>query len=106
MSEREFDENAKLFAAGKISRRRFISRLVAGGVSVAAAAAFATATAVGAFGAPKNFGSGDIYGTYGTPPGHGGTPPGRGGTPPGQAKKTGDGTPPGHLGTPPGQANK
>jgi hypothetical protein len=99
MSQDEFDENARLFEAGQLSRRRFIGRLAAGGVSVAAAVAFANATVTAAFAAPA---SGTTYGT--PPPGHGGTPPGQGGTPPGQGKV--GGTPPGHLGTPPGQAKK
>jgi hypothetical protein len=101
MSEREFEEISRLYAHGQMSRRRFINRLVAGGVSVAGAVAFANAGAAGAF-APRKAGSGDVYGT---PPGHGGTPPGHGGTPPGQVKNV-YGVPPGHRGTPPGQAKK
>jgi hypothetical protein len=98
MSEREFEENARRYVAGELSRRRFIQRMVMGGVSLAAAGAFANALATGAIAAPRA-GSGQLYGNYGTPPGIakkpagfnppglGGTPPGQGGTPPGQALK-------------------
>ncbi len=70
MSEREFEESARLFAAGQISRRRFIKRLVAGGASVAAAVAFADVTAAGAFGrwGKSDWGHGHTYGDhYGKP---------------------------------------
>jgi hypothetical protein len=98
MSESEFEENARRYVAGAMSRRRFIQRMVMGGASVAAAVAFANAMAPSALGAPKQ-GSGQLYGNYGrppglakkpagfNPPGQGGTPPGKGGTPPGQALK-------------------
>jgi hypothetical protein len=95
VSEREFEENAGLFAAGQISRRRFINRLVAGGASMVAAVAFVNASSGVAFAAP---GSGSSGALYGTPPGQGGTPPGQGGTPPPFAE-----SPPGQGGTPPGQ---
>jgi hypothetical protein len=97
MSEFEWQENARLYAAHQISRRKFVARLVAGGASLAAAVAFVNATTQDARAAAKprgaNYGvppgqrkfiGGDLYGT---PPGHGGVPPGHGGTPPGQAKK-------------------
>src|SRR5437867_4227705 len=70
MSEREFEESARLFASGQISRRRFIKRLVAGGASVAAAVAFADVTAAGAFGrwGKSDWGHGHTYGKpYGKP---------------------------------------
>ncbi len=99
MSEREFEGNVRRYVAGEMSRRRFINRMMMGGASIAAAVAFANATAPGAFGAPKHAASGHVYGTYGrppglakkpaafAPPGQGGTPPGHGGTPPGQTLK-------------------
>jgi DNA-binding transcriptional MerR regulator len=65
MSEREFEENARLFSAGDMSRRQFINRLVAGGVSIAAAVAFASACSPGARALLSQRTSGRLYGTYG-----------------------------------------
>jgi hypothetical protein len=78
MSEREFEESARLFASGQISRRRFINRMVGAGVGVAAAVAFADVTAAGAWNRWKKGGWGHSYGhhyghTYGRP-GHYGKP--------------------------------
>jgi hypothetical protein len=68
MSEREFEHNARLFANGQISRRRFIRRMVAGGASVAAAIAFADVTAAGAWGRSSKHDWGHTYGHhYGKP---------------------------------------
>jgi hypothetical protein len=92
MTVEEFDDDARLHASGQLSRRKFINRLVAGGMTAAAAVAFASATAEAA---PVKGGTPKLYGT---PPGHGGTPPGHGGTPPPLETP-----PPGHGGTPPGQ---
>jgi crotonobetainyl-CoA:carnitine CoA-transferase CaiB-like acyl-CoA transferase len=99
MSQDEFLEQARLYAAGSISRRRFLKRVVAGGATIAAANALVQAVSQPAFAA-----RGAIYG-YPTPPGQGGTPPGQGGTPPGlRANPPGlGGTPPGRGGTPPGR---
>jgi hypothetical protein len=93
MSEREFEHNARLFANGQISRRRFIKRMVAGGASVAAAIAFADVTAAGAWGRSTKHDWGHTYGhprhygkpcddhVYGhhehKPPKHDWPPPGR-----------------------------
>lgn len=94
MPEREFDDNVRRYAAGEMSRRRFINRMVLGGATIAAAVTFANATVTAALAAPTA--SGHVYGTYGTtttkpaafkPPGLGGTPPGKGGTPPGKSLK-------------------
>jgi hypothetical protein len=63
VSEREFEELFDDFEAGRISRRRFIGRMVAGGVGVAAAVAFAS-------------GSADAFGRWGRGQGHYGSPPG------------------------------
>ena len=112
MSEREFAETARQYAAGDISRRRFISRLVAGGLTFGVAVAYANGT-VGA--ANRRVSSALVYGEGPgnsglptAPPGQGGTPPGQGGTPPpftdpppGQG-----GTPPGQGGTPPGHQRR
>jgi hypothetical protein len=67
VSEREFEELIDDFEAGRISRRRFIGQMVAGGVGVAAAVAFASssADAFGFFGRRR----GHVYGGYGQPPG-------------------------------------
>jgi hypothetical protein len=90
MSESEFDEVRKDYEAGRVSRRRFVGRLIAGGISAAAAVALVEAST--AMAAP---GSGAIYGT---PPGQGGLPPGLQSPPPGLG-----GTPPGKGGTAPGR---
>ena len=97
MTEREFDDNARRYAAGEMSRRKFINRMVMGGATIAAAVTFANAMAPAALAAPKA--SGHVYGAYGTPPGISGKPAGF--KPPGK-----DGTPPGKGGTPPGKALK
>jgi hypothetical protein len=90
MSESEFEQARRDYEAGHLSRRRFVVKLVAGGISAAAAVALVDVSS--AMAAPA---SGAIYGN---PPGQGGTPPGLGGTrPPGLG-----GTPPGKGGTPPG----
>ena len=72
MADQEFDENASLFAAGEMSRRTFINRLVGGGASVVAALAFVNANATAAFASrrgrkhcPPN-----LYGHYGKPAKH------------------------------------
>jgi hypothetical protein len=98
MSESEFDEAARLYASGQLGRRRFIARLIAGGVTMSAAAVFADA-AMATAAKPST------AALYGQPPGKGGTPPGQGGTPPPfQTPPPGlGGTPPGKGGTPPGQ---
>jgi hypothetical protein len=74
MSQREFDENARLYASGQISRRRFISRMVAAGAGVAAAVAFADVATAGAWGrsrkrsrGPWGHHYGHVYGQYGRP---------------------------------------
>jgi hypothetical protein len=85
MSEQEFQQARELYASGGMSRRRFVGRMVAAGMSAVAAVAFAdaftnTVRASGhsLYGSPKP-------GLYGTPPGKGGTNPGKGGgTPPGK----------------------
>src|SRR4051812_11498929 len=71
MSERDFEETARLYASGQISRRRFITRMVAGGVGVAAAIAFADGAVAGAWerwnkGGGRNFGHhyGKQYGKH------------------------------------------
>jgi len=100
MSEIEFEQVRSAFVAGKMSRRRFVSRLIAGGVTVSAAMAFAdsASAAPGSGGSPGAAVYGNPAGLYGKPPGQGGTPPGQGGTPPPL-----DGPTPGQGGTPPGQ---
>ncbi len=74
MSEREYEHLAKQYAAGQISRRRFIGQMVAAGVGVAAAVAFAgnAADAMGFFGKHRpGHQYGHTYGhNYGCPPGH------------------------------------
>ena len=99
MSEQEFDAAFKDYADGRLSRRRFINRLIGGGVTVTAAIAYANATA---HAAPPTTSSAALYGT---PPGQGGTPPGQGGTPPPFSSPPPGlgGTPPGQGGTPPGR---
>ena len=86
MADQEFEENAGLFAAGEISRRTFINRLVGGGASVVAALAFVNANATAAFASrrgdkhkhcPPNlyghyghYGNDGMYGHYGKPAKH------------------------------------
>jgi hypothetical protein len=110
MSEIEFEQAHGAFVAGTISRRRFVRRLIAGGVTVTAAVAFAeSASAKRAPGVLAGQSSATLYGNpaglYGKPPGQGGTPPGQGGTPPPFSGPTPGqgGTPPGKGGTPPGK---
>ncbi len=64
MSEREYEELAEQYASGQISRRKFIGRMVASGVGVAAAVAFASssADAFGSFGRPRGHTYGHVYG--------------------------------------------
>ena len=109
MSQREFAETARQYAAGDISRRRFITRLVAGGFTLVAAVAYADGTVSAA---PRRVSSALVYGEGPgnsglptAPPGLGGTPPGEGGTPPPFTTPPPGlgGTPPGKGGTPPGQ---
>lgn len=98
MSEHEFEHLRRDFEEGRVSRRRFIAKLIAGGVTAAAATALVSASP--AMAAP---GRAVIYGT---PPGKGGTPPGQGGNPPPLPQPPPGrpgGTPPGKGGTPPGQ---
>jgi hypothetical protein len=69
VSEREYEDLARQYAAGQISRRRFITKMMAGGVGAAAAVAFAgsAADALGFLGR----GRGNVYGNvYGRHPGH------------------------------------
>jgi hypothetical protein len=113
MSENEFKQAHGAFVAGTISRRRFVRRLIAGGVTVTAAVAFAeSASAKRALGVLAGQSSAGLYGNpaglygnpaglYGKPPGQGGTPPGQGGTPPPLPGPT-----PGQGGTPPGKGGK
>jgi hypothetical protein len=120
MSEIEFKQAHGAFVAGTISRRRFVRRLIAGGVTVTAAVAFAeSASAKRALGVLAGQSSAGLYGNpaglygnpaglygnpaglYGKPPGQGGTPPGQGGTPPPLPGPT-----PGQGGTPPGKGGK
>jgi hypothetical protein len=61
MSESEFEETQREYAAGNLSRRRFIGRMVAAGVSMTAAVAFADSASASA--APCN-----PPNTYGHPP--------------------------------------
>jgi hypothetical protein len=85
VAEHEFQDLSRQYAEGRLSRRKFIGALVAGGMSIAGAVAFAsTAAAVG----PPPGASGAIYGRppVGTPA-NGGLPPGQGGTPYGQTRK-------------------
>jgi hypothetical protein len=99
MSDEDFQEQARLYAAGGISRRRFLKRVVAGGATLAAANALVMAVAQ-----PTQAARGAVYG-YPTPPGQGGSAPGKGGTPPGllQPPPGLGGTRPGRGGTPPGR---
>jgi hypothetical protein len=96
MAASEFEQARRDYEAGRISRRRFVQRLIGGGITAAAAIAFVDAST--AMAAP---GSGVLYGS---PPGQGGTPPGQGGTPPPMSTPPPGlgGTPPGKGGTPPG----
>ena len=78
MADQEFEENASLFAAGEMSRRTFINRLVGGGASVVAALAFVNANATAAFASrrgrkdcpPNLYGHYGHYGHYGKPAKH------------------------------------
>ena len=103
MSQDEFAEYSRLYAKGGISRRKFLNRLIAGGVSVAAAGAL-----VGAVTQPAGAASRAVIYGYPAPPGQGGTPPGQGGTPPGLRRSPPGqgGTPPGQGGTPPGESSR
>jgi hypothetical protein len=100
--EDDFEESARLYETGQMSRRRFIGRLVAGGASLTAAMALVNATGTAAFAgggrrrSPTHYGKAPCH--YGDAPGHYGKPPGQYGNPPGQY-----GNPPGHYGKPPGQ---
>ena len=78
MSESEFEENAREYAAGNLSRRRFIGRMLAAGVSMTAAVAFADSASASA--APCN-----PPNTYGHPP-HPCKPPHTYGHPPDPCK--------------------
>jgi hypothetical protein len=104
VSNSEFEEDARLYASGHLSRRQFVNRMIAGGMTASAALAFWSATG-GATASAAPGGSGALYGT---PPGQGGTPPGQGGTPPPFSSPPPGlgGTPPGHGGTPPGQQRR
>ena len=121
--------SSTLYADGALSRRKFMKRAVAAGISLAAARAFVDAISASAkpFGTPPGQA---IYGylppgqaIYGylppgqggtppglstLPPGLGGTPPGQGGTPPGSNTPPPGlgGTPPGQGGTPPGRGKR
>ena len=103
MAQEEFAEQARLYAKGAISRRKFLSRVVAGGASLAAASALVQAVTQPAGAAPRI----TLYG-FPDPPGQGGTPPGQGGTPPGLSRNPPGlgGTPPGKGGTPPGKSSR
>ena len=63
MSENEFEEAARQYASGDLSRRRFISRLVAGGISMTAAMAFANSVS-----SPTAFAADGSAKVYGKPP--------------------------------------
>lgn len=123
MPDNEIEEANEALASGHMSRRRFVGRLVAGGVTVTAAMAFADsalaarpvvagakASSTSLYGDDGIYGGDGVYGNPGglpgTPPGKGGTPPGQGGTPPPFSEPTPGqgGTPPGKGGTPPGQS--
>jgi hypothetical protein len=104
MPEDDFEESARLYEAGQMSRRRFIGRLVAGGISATAAIALVNASGPAAFAntfrrRDGHYGSAPCH--YGTPPGRYGQGPGRYGRPPGQYGKA-----PGQYGRAPGQYGK
>ena len=111
MPEDDFEESSRLYESGQMSRRRFIGRLVAGGVSATAAIALVNATGPAAFAntfrhrdnvygqTPGRYGC--APGKYGRPPGQYGRPPGKYGRPPGQYGKA-----PGRYGKAPGQYGK
>ena len=81
MSTDEFERHSREYANGKLSRRKFMRRLVAGGMSVAAARALVggvsqpvgAAPRISIYGEPRGF----VYGTPGV--GQQGSPPGQGG---------------------------
>ena len=108
MPEDDFEESARLYEAGQMSRRRFIGRLVAGGISATAAIALVNASGPAAFASTfrrrdSHYGNAPCH--YGTPPGRYGRPPGRYGPPPGQYGNGPGryGNAPCHYGTPPGR---
>ena len=67
MSADMFDEDARLHASGDLSRRKFMNRLVAGGMTAAAAFAFMSASGASSASAAPGGGSSGAF--YGTPPG-------------------------------------
>jgi hypothetical protein len=73
VSNNEFEEHARRYASGHLSRRQFVNRLVAGGMTASAALAFLSATG----GSTASAAPGGSAALYGTPPGRGGTPPGQ-----------------------------
>ena len=83
MPEDDFEEASRLYATGQMSRRRFIGRLVAGGVSATAAIALVNATGPAAFASTFR----GRAGHYGRVPGRYGRAPGRYGNAPGHYGK-------------------
>ena len=111
MPEDDFEESSRLYESGQMSRRRFIGRLVAGGVSATAAIALVNATGPAAFASNwhrRDNVYGKTPGRYGNGPGQYGCAPGRYGKAPGQyGKAPGQyGRPPGHYGKAPGHYGK